>query len=390
MRVPAAVVLAVFAAVGGKAQSDPGFTGTWKLNPARSEIGALPSAPDPLIRVEQSPVNLTITERENGALTKFAFPLNGTEQKRRIGDSTASTSAKWEGSTLLVNTVISGSQNYTVMEKWRRSRDGETLTITRTVVRLSGETESTLVYEVDRPFIDDSIRPVELAKIEPKSSAPSETPLRVFGQRPSSDATPTKPAAPVYEYVVGSGTRILLRLTNAVNTKHTATGDKVYLETAAPVFVDGKLVIPRGSYVIGVVTESERAGRVKGKAALNLRFESLTLPNGTTRDFRSRAGSVDTAGNVDRSEGKISGDNNKGGDARTIGKTTAAGTGIGAAAGAASGHLGMGAGIGAAAGAAAGLAGILGTRGPDVVLPPGTTMEMVLDRELRFTDRELR
>jgi hypothetical protein len=50
----------------------------------------------------------------------------------------------------------------------------------------------------------------------------------------------------------------------------------------------------------------------------------------------------------------------------------------------------MGAGIGAAAGAVAGLAGILGTRGPDVVLPPGTTMELVLDRDLRFTEGELR
>ena len=53
------------------------------------------------------------------------------------------------------------------------------------------------------------------------------------------------------------------------------------------------------------------------------------------------------------------------------------------------GHLGMGAGIGAAAGAVAGLAGVFGSRGPDVVIPQGTTMEMVLDRELRFTAAEL-
>ena len=135
---------------------------------------------------------------------------------------------------------------------------------------------------------------------------------------------------------------------------------------------------------------SQRAGRVKGKSALNLRFDSLTLPNGVTRDFRSRLGSADVSGNLDRSEGKIKGEGNKGGDARTVGQTTAAGAGIGSIAGAASGHLGMGAGIGAAAGAAAGLAGVLGSRGPDVVLQAGTTMELVLDRELRFTAAELR
>jgi len=93
---------------------------------------------------------------------------------------------------------------------------------------------------------------------------------------------------------------------------------------------------------------------------------------------------------LDRSEGKIKGEGNKGGDARTVGQTTAAGAGIGTLAGAAAGHVGMGAGIGAAAGAAAGLAGVLGSRGPDVVLPAGTTVELVLDRELRFTAAELR
>ena len=45
--------------------------------------------------------------------------------------------------------------------------------------------------------------------------------------------------------------------------------------------------------------------------------------------------------------------------------------------------------IGAAAGALGGLAGVLGSRGADVVLPAGTTMEMVLDRELRYSIMEL-
>ncbi len=164
----------------------------------------------------------------------------------------------------------------------------------------------------------------------------------------------------------------------------------MYLETAVPIFVDERLLIPRGSYVAGTVTESKQAGRVKGKAALNLRFDTLTLPNGVTRDFRSRAGSADTRGNLDRSEGRIEGEGNKSGDAKTVGETTAAGAGIGTIAGAATGHYGLGAGIGAAAGAAAGLAGVLSSRGPEVVLPAGTTMELVLDRDLRFTSEDLR
>jgi type IV secretion system protein VirB10 len=49
----------------------------------------------------------------------------------------------------------------------------------------------------------------------------------------------------------------------------------------------------------------------------------------------------------------------------------------------------MGAGIGAAAGAAAGLARVLAGRGPEVVLAQGSTLEMLLDRELRFEEAEL-
>ena len=209
-------------------------------------------------------------------------------------------------------------------------------------------------------------------------------------ERPAAIAsrTPAAPAPPA-EFVVEKGTHVLLRLTNSVDTKRTMVGDVLYLETAVPVFVNGRLIIPRGSYVSGKVTEAQQAGRVKGKGALNVRFESLTLPNGTARDLRSRAGEVDARGNVDRTEGRMEGEGGKASDAGKVGRTAATGASIGTIAGAASGHYGMGAGIGAAAGAAAGLAGVLGSRGPGVVLPPGTTMELILDRDLTFTGSEL-
>ncbi len=62
---------------------------------------------------------------------------------------------------------------------------------------------------------------------------------------------------------------------------------------------------------------------------------------------------------------------------------------MGVIAGGAAGHYGMGAGIGAAAGAAAGMAGVLLSRGPDAVLAKGQTLEMVLDRAIRFEDADL-
>jgi len=49
----------------------------------------------------------------------------------------------------------------------------------------------------------------------------------------------------------------------------------------------------------------------------------------------------------------------------------------------------LGIGVGAGAGAAAGLVAVLLTRGPDAVLAKGTTVEMVLDRNLSFSEADL-
>lgn len=192
-------------------------------------------------------------------------------------------------------------------------------------------------------------------------------------------------------YLVDSGTKIPLVMINSVSTRHAAEGDRLYLETSFPILANGKIVIPPGSYVAGTITSAKRGGRIKGKAELFLRFDSLTLPNGVTRDFRARVGGIDgrSSQELDRSEGKITAEATKGTDARTVGEGAAGGASIGVIAGSVSGRPGMGAGIGAAAGAAAGLMGVMLTRGQDVVLGRGTTVEMVLDRNLEFTAAEL-
>jgi len=196
--------------------------------------------------------------------------------------------------------------------------------------------------------------------------------------------TPTPEAA---DFTLPPGTRVPLSLINTISTKHSEKGDRVYLETAFPVVVTGKVVIPVGSYVAGTVTQIKKPGRVKGRGELYVRFDSITLPNGITRDFRARLGGVDgqASGEVDKSEGMVKSEGNKAGDAKVIGEAAGAGASVGVIAS----HTAMGAGIGAAAGAAAGLIGVLATRGPDAVLPRGSTVEMILDRSLKFAESEL-
>ena len=76
-----------------------------------------------------------------------------------------------------------------------------------------------------------------------------------------------------------AGTHIPLVLHNAISTRSARAGDPVYLETLFPVMVDGRVVIPAGSYVSGEITESKRPGRVKGRGELMVKLTTIILPN---------------------------------------------------------------------------------------------------------------
>ena len=197
-------------------------------------------------------------------------------------------------------------------------------------------------------------------------------------------------AAAPKQYVVRTGTRIPLVLVNSVSTRTSNIGDRVYLQTSFPISVDGRIVVPEGTYVTGTITEVKRPGRVRGRGELYVRFDTLMLRNGVTRDFRGRVSAVDGAGtetledDSDSGEGTVEGEATKGKDASTIGQTGASGGTIGAIAGG-----GKGAAIGAGIGAAAGLGAVLLTRGTEVRLLRGTSLEMQLDRDLTFTADEI-
>jgi type IV secretion system protein VirB10 len=114
------------------------------------------------------------------------------------------------------------------------------------------------------------------------------------------------------------------------------------------------------------------------------------LPNGVTRDFRAQVAGLDgrAAEDLDKKEGTIRSEGSKADDARVIAETATTGAAVGGLAGLGRAP-GLGAGIGAAAGATAAMIGVLVTRGPDAVLAKGTTVEMVLDRQLSYDEAEL-
>lgn len=225
-------------------------------------------------------------------------------------------------------------------------------------------------------------------------------PLAAFAQQPSDTPAPNadtaKPALTQQDtaitsangrITVPSGTQVPLVLKQAISTKNAKVGDAVYAETAFPITLNDKVVIPAGTYVQGRITDVKRAGRVKGRAELLMHFTTLVYPNGYTALLPGAVDNVPGAEKqtVNGDEGKIKQDSDTMKDMGTIAKTAGAGAGIGGLAG----QSGKGVAIGGLAGAAAGLGYALLTRGADVMLPVGTSIQMVLQRPLLLEEAKL-
>ncbi|HLK18203.1 MAG TPA: hypothetical protein VKT81_04570 [Bryobacteraceae bacterium] len=180
---------------------------------------------------------------------------------------------------------------------------------------------------------------------------------------------------------IPAGAHLLLRMENSLTTRTAKEGDYVYLRTATPVSVDGQIIVPVGSYVQGVVAQTKRSGRVSGRAELAIRLETLTLPQGKVVKFAPHLNSVDSGDSgqaVAGTENRVEQAPSRGQDAARIAILAGSGASIGGIAA----RSWSGAGIGGAAGSAVGLATVLMTRGKEVQLRQGSTLDVVFDRAL--------
>lgn len=197
-----------------------------------------------------------------------------------------------------------------------------------------------------------------------------------------STGSPTLTKAPhrdVVQITIPAGTRIPIALKNTISTKANHEGDPIYAQSTFPVVVDERIVIPAGTYVQGKISSIKPAGHIKGRAEVLIHFTSLIYPSGYTVLL---PGSIENAPSVDNAkvkdkEGTIQGDSNKGKTAATIAGPAADGALTGAVIRGGEGAL-IGAGIGGAVGTA--IAAL--SHGNEVKMGPGTTLEVVLQRDV--------
>ncbi len=215
--------------------------------------------------------------------------------------------------------------------------------------------------------------------------------MPIVSEPPATEVDATAPAKKTY--TVPAGTKVLLQLRSAVNTKSAKAGDGVYLASTFPVVVGNRVMIPPGVYVQGVVDRVVRPGRIKGKAQLDMHFTSIIFPNGSVVEIPGVVESLPGAKKQtvkDDGEGTIQQDGDKGRNAGETAKIAIpTGAGVGTIGGATVGHpisgglAGLGAGL-----ATVGLVSLF-TRNADVDIPSGTQVEMVLQRPLILEEENL-
>jgi len=190
------------------------------------------------------------------------------------------------------------------------------------------------------------------------SSAPSAAPDRAIADTEGRDVT------------LPAGTPLPIVLDTGVGSDTSRVEQPVHAHLAGAIVIHGIAALGAGSRVSGVVTDATQSARVKGRAHLGVRFDSLT-PEGSDARY-----SIQTAAVGRTAEGT------KKKDAAEIGAPAVGGAIIGALVGGKKGAL-----IGTAAGGGAGTAVVLSTRGKEVHLPKGSRMTLRLSQPVTIRVR---
>ena len=211
-----------------------------------------------------------------------------------------------------------------------------------------------------KPRSTAATKPDPTARPETKSPSPAIAPVASDAK----EASPPPPPLPEFrELTIHAGTTLSATLTTPLASDTSKVEDTVRATLRSAVSIDGVELVPTGATISGHVTKALQAAKVKGRAVISFRFNSVALPGGpehmSTETITREAAST------------------KGKDATKIG--------IGAGAGAIIGGIvggGSGAATGAAIGGGAGTATVLATRGDEVSLPAGTPVTVTLTAPL--------
>jgi hypothetical protein len=191
-------------------------------------------------------------------------------------------------------------------------------------------------------------------------------PVAPAAPKPKDDDSSAAAKLPEFvEVTIPAGTTLSATLASAVASDTSKVEDPVRATLRTSVSAEGRQALPKGTTLVGHVTSVERSAKVKGRASIAFRFNTVDLAG----DAGRQPITTETISHLAPATKKK--------DATKIGVGAGAGAAIGAIVGG-----GSGAAKGAAIGGAAGTGAVLATRGEEVRLAAGTPVSVKLTAPL--------
>jgi hypothetical protein len=138
--------------LGVAAQQKPDFSGTWKLNVAKSDFGVLGGPESRIDVVTHKDPSLSDSVTAEGPQGRQQYTANYTTDEKealnKIGGRDVKSTVKWAGNNLAFSSklVYEGS-DVTGSANWALSEDGKTLTISIHYTSSMGDADQKLVFE---------------------------------------------------------------------------------------------------------------------------------------------------------------------------------------------------------------------------------------------------
>lgn len=280
--------------------------------------------------------------------------------KGKQSKQTPSPAFKWFAATLLSATLLTGCN---------KSKQDQALEQAKKQAAATGQAQQVIYVDKNGNTVTTTVEPPAPGQsgqqitttVTPASSVPAGTPAVAGGQQAAAQApqnetlatatnqnssptpapTPGAPAAVPADVQIPAGTTLAIRINQHISVKSSRAGDHFDGEIAEPVADEnGRVIVPRGTAVGGIVAAAHKRGHFKGASILQLRLTSMTL-NGTRYPLQTSSLTRTKKGKGKRSAALIGGGSGLG---MLIGGVATGGTGllIGGLAGAGAGTAAAG------------------------------------------------
>lgn len=370
--------------------TDPALTGTYRLDPSRSEdpreiaeraidnnsiesdaerrdLEEKLDAPEQLA-IEIRGNQVTIASSKSGPVS---LTVNGQDQTENINGRTVRMRATMRGGELVLAS-LGGETDYTIT--FASIDGGQGLKVTRRITTpyLNQTVFADSIYEKTDEIARLGIDTGDYSDDDDtgySSNDPDDYPNSNY---PTSNPPTTYPRTG--EYIVPNGMILMASLNNEINTKASQNNDRFTMTVQSPNEF-------RGAVIEGHLTGIDRSGKVSGRSQVTFNFDRIRLKNGQVYDFAGFLQNItDHNGKTVKvgSEGEVKSDS----QTRETVKRGGIGAGIGAIIGAIAGGA-KGAAIGAIIGAGGGAGSVILTGKEDLVLKQGSTITVQASSPIR-------